>query len=192
MGLAARLQGPEAPHFLAHNANVSSDYLTLDDEALLAQCEFERFRGSGPGGQHRNKTDSGVRLRHVPTGIVAQATERRSQHENRAVALQRLRARLAIEVRRPVRLDAYEPPPELLRILPTSGGRRIKSKHPEFWRGAQALLDVFVATGCEVAVTAEHLGLSTGQLSRLFAVDPELFRAVNELRAERGLRPLRD
>ena len=55
------------------------DYLRLSDRELFDQCRFERFRASGPGGQHRNKTDSGVRLTHQPTGIAAEATERRSQ-----------------------------------------------------------------------------------------------------------------
>jgi ribosome-associated protein len=61
---------------------------------LLDECEVETFRASGPGGQHRNRRFSGVRLRHLPTGIVVTATERRSQHQNRAVALERLAARL--------------------------------------------------------------------------------------------------
>lgn len=55
-----------------------------------SELAFEFFRGSGPGGQHRNTTDSGVRVRHLPTGIVAQATESRSQSRNRETALQRL------------------------------------------------------------------------------------------------------
>ncbi|MYJ01125.1 MAG: peptide chain release factor-like protein, partial [Chloroflexi bacterium] len=45
------------------------NWLALPDEELLAQCRFERFRVSGPGGQHRNKTDSAVRLTHEPTGV---------------------------------------------------------------------------------------------------------------------------
>ena len=54
------------------------------------ELEFEFFRGSGPGGQHRNTTDSGVRVRHLSTGLVAQATESRSQLRNRETALRRL------------------------------------------------------------------------------------------------------
>ncbi len=54
------------------------------------ELEFDFFRGSGPGGQHRNTTDSGVRVRHLPTGLVAQATESRSQLRNRERALERL------------------------------------------------------------------------------------------------------
>ena len=66
---------------------------------LLAECEVTTFRASGPGGQHRNRRESAVRLRHLPTGIVVVATERRSQHQNRAVALERLERRLALRRR---------------------------------------------------------------------------------------------
>lgn len=70
--------------------------LLLDDEALRATCEEEFFLASGPGGQHRNKNESGVRLVHEPTGVRVSATERRSQAQNRAVALLRLRAALTV------------------------------------------------------------------------------------------------
>jgi protein subunit release factor B len=63
-------------------------------EALERDCEIEFFRASGPGGQHRNKVETGVRLKHLPTGIVVTATERRSQARNRRLALERLRDRL--------------------------------------------------------------------------------------------------
>lgn len=50
----------------------------------------DTFRATGPGGQHRNKTDSAVRMTHLPTGLTATATESRSQHQNRRVARERL------------------------------------------------------------------------------------------------------
>jgi protein subunit release factor B len=66
----------------------------LPDQALLAECQEDFFVASGPGGQHRNKTETGVRLLHRPTGLLVTATERRSQLMNRRAALERLRERL--------------------------------------------------------------------------------------------------
>jgi protein subunit release factor A len=64
------------------------------DEELLAQCRVDTFRAGGKGGQHQNKTESGVRLVHLPTGVRATARNERSQHRNRSVALERLRRKL--------------------------------------------------------------------------------------------------
>lgn len=68
-------------------------------QKLLDECDVTTFRASGPGGQHRNRRESAVRLVHRPTGIMVVATERRSQHQNKAVALERL-ARKLVEKRR--------------------------------------------------------------------------------------------
>ncbi len=72
----------------------------MTTEIKDADLKIEFFRGSGPGGQHRNVTDSAVRIRHIPTGIVVQASESRSQARNREVALERLAAALARRERR--------------------------------------------------------------------------------------------
>jgi protein subunit release factor B len=89
----------------AHRREAARVALALDDEALLRVCEVSTFVGSGPGGQHRNKTASAVRLVHPATGLTVTATERRSQAQNRSAALHRLRAALAslTRVRRPRR-----------------------------------------------------------------------------------------
>jgi protein subunit release factor B len=59
-------------------------------ERLARDCDVTPFKSSGPGGQKKNKTESSVRVRHVPTGITRIATESRSQARNRALALERV------------------------------------------------------------------------------------------------------
>jgi ribosome-associated protein len=67
---------------------------------LLRDCDVETYRASGPGGQHRNKTESAVRLTHRPSGLVRSATEHRSQYLNRRLALERLARALEARARR--------------------------------------------------------------------------------------------
>ena len=174
------------------------DWLALPDAELQAQCRFDRFRVSGPGGQHRNRRNTAVRLVHEPTGMVGQATERRSQLQNRAEALQRLRRTMALELRRPVALDSYAPPLQLQRILPRAvrtaevrSRDRIGTKHREFWNGVQHLLDLFEAREASLADTASALGCSTNQLVRLAGSEPHLLRRVNQMREQRGLGSVR-
>lgn len=65
-----------------------------DRESLERDCDMEFFIASGPGGQNRNKVETGVRLVHRPSGISVTAVERRSQHANREVAFERMAERL--------------------------------------------------------------------------------------------------
>ncbi len=65
-----------------------------DDDSLLAQCNVDTFRSSGKGGQHVNKTESAVRLTHLPTGVVVTCQKERSQYRNKNLALANLRAKL--------------------------------------------------------------------------------------------------
>ncbi|XP_064984238.1 uncharacterized protein LOC135624494 [Musa acuminata AAA Group] len=176
----------------------ASNYIHLSDEQLMAQCDMDTFKASGPGGQHRNKRESAVRLSHRPTGIVAQAVEERSQHKNRAMALTRLRTLLALKVRKAIDLDGYTPPSVLLQILPAKStirgkdvGPQIGPNNPKFALGMQALLDLIFSVEGSVSETAKMLGLSTGALSRLILSDDSLRVTVNELRTSKGMRPLR-
>src|SRR5436190_13121894 len=89
------------------------DHLLVSDDALIAQCEVDRYRASGPGGQHRNKTESAVRLRHRLTGVSAIGEDSRSQSENKLHAVRRLRSALALDIREPVFLETYTPSPRL-------------------------------------------------------------------------------
>jgi peptide chain release factor 2 len=90
--------------------------LPESDEDLLRECEVETFRSGGPGGQHVNKTESAVRLRHVPSGVVVSSQQERSQHRNKAICLERLRKKVA-------RLN-YRPPTRVPTRVPRSARNR--------------------------------------------------------------------
>lgn len=67
----------------------------IDPDRVRREIVEEFIRVGGPGGQHRNKNETGVRIRHMPTGVVVTATESRSRAHNRKVAFERLMKRLA-------------------------------------------------------------------------------------------------
>src|SRR5207248_4007027 len=93
------------------STNRRAVWVNLSDSQLLEQCEVDTYRASGPGGQKRNKTSSAVRIRHAASGLIVIAEESRSQHENRARALRRLRQALYLKIRdelTPEQLSAEE------------------------------------------------------------------------------------
>lgn len=170
-----------------------ADHLLASDDALIAQCEVDRYRASGPGGQHRNKTESAVRLRHRLTGVAAIGEDSRSQAENKVHAVRRLRAAIALEIREPIQLEAWQPSPRLAAVVaagtaPLGAKTRLTG---EYWAAMAELLDVLVAGGLEIGTTAQRLGITTGALSKLLLHDDSVGRAVNDLRRARGMRPLR-
>jgi protein subunit release factor B len=69
--------------------------LPESDQDLLRECEIETFRASGPGGQHVNKTETAVRLKHLPSGLAVTSRDERSQYRNKASCLRKLRERVA-------------------------------------------------------------------------------------------------
>jgi hypothetical protein len=169
---------------------VRSHYLLATDDALIAQCEVDRYRASGPGGQHRNKTESAVRLRHKLTGVSAIGEDSRSQSENKLHAVRRLRSAIALDVREPA---PPQPSPRLAALV--AGGTAPLGKQTrltgEYWTAIAELLDLLVANGLEIGTTAHQLGISTGALSKLLLHDDLVGRAVNDLRRARNMRPLR-
>lgn len=169
------------------------DYLLASDDGLIAQCEVDRYRASGPGGQHRNKTESAIRLRHKMSGVSAIGEDSRSQAENKVHAVRRLRAAIALAVREPVRLDGYAPSSRLAALVaggtaPLGARTRLTG---DYWAAIAALLDLLVAGDLEIAATAQRLGITTGALSKLLLHDEQVARVVNDLRRSHNLRPLR-
>jgi RF-1 domain len=168
-----------------------ADYLLASDDALVAQCEVDRYRASGPGGQHRNKTESAIRLRHKLTGVSAIGEDSRSQAENKVHAVRRLRAAIALGVREPVIGSGIS---ARLAALVAGGTAPLGARTRltgEYWAAIAELLDLLVAGGLEIGATAQRLGISTGALSKLLLHDDQVGRALNDLRRAKGMRPLR-
>jgi protein subunit release factor A len=102
--------------------------LPESDEDLLRECEVDTFRSSSPGGQHVNKTESAVRVKHLPSGLVVTCREERSQHRNRAECLRKLRERVErLNRRPPKRIPTRVPPGAKARTLEAKARRaRVK------------------------------------------------------------------
>lgn len=163
----------------------------LPEATLLKECQVRRTRGSGPGGQHRNKVETAIVITHLPTGIIGQASERRSQHENRKVALFRLRLALAMGWRTP--RDANESiPNSSLWNTWTAAGKLIVSAHHEDYPSLLAeFLDRLAPGDFEVAAVAPETGCSSSQLVRFLAREPMAIEYVNNERKRRGKKPYR-
>ena len=155
-------------------------WLRLDDAALLKQCDEERYRASGPGGQRGNKVDTAVRLRHRPTGAVSQAEEARSLEENRRRAVGRLRLRIALHVRAPFDIASPPLPAELLAHRRAEGALAVNPRNDAYPLVVAAVLDSLHAAGGSYAGAAHALGVTTSQLLRFLRRDREVWRALSE------------
>jgi hypothetical protein len=160
----------------------------LPPEKILAKCETRRLRRSGPGGQNRNKVETAVALLHKPSGVKAEANERRSQAENRAVALFRLRINLALEVRQPT--EAGTVCSSLLQSRLIGGKIQVNAAHDDFPSILAEVLDIIAACQADVKAAADQLDCTTSQLTKLLKQEPRAIILVNRWREERGLHRL--
>lgn len=151
--------------------------LLLDDAALFAACRADAFRGTGRGGQKRNRTSSAIRVTHPASGVAASSDETRSQHKNREIALRLLRWELALAVRNPA------PVAEPTASLP--GWRT-----PAYALWLARALDHLAAHGYQVGPPARTLEIATGRLVHELARHSRIWDTVNQARGERGLPPL--
>ena len=173
-----------------------STWTKLSDEQLLAQCEVDTYRASGPGGQKRNKTSSAVRLRHLPSGLLVIAEESRSQHKNKAKALQRIRRALFLELRETISPESLTA--ESIAALAdysssrdADGRLHLGVKNPLFWPTVGVVLDVLVAVESRVSDGAALLSVSTGNLIDFLETDPKVWQTANQWRSRFGQKPLR-
>jgi len=168
----------------------ATDYLALEDGALLAQCDVHTYRASGPGGQKRNKTSSAVRLKHRPTGLTVVGTESRFQHENKARALRRLRQAIALHVRRGVNPREYRPSPLLRSCLTDQARLHVGPRDARFLPAAGEVLDVLLACRGRLSEAAGLIGTTTASLAAFLQSEAKLWRQTNELRRSLHLKHL--
>lgn len=158
----------------------------LSREQLLAECDVRHVKRGGPGGQHRNTTQSGVVVQHRSSGILAEANERRDQAQNLAVALFRLRCDLAVALRTE-RMELSSRWQARCR-----GGRMIVAKdHDDYPALLAEALDRLAAENFQVPAAANRCGCSATQLLKLVALFPPALAWLNGCRRDRGLPALR-
>ena len=150
--------------------------LALTEQQLFAECRCDTMRGTGPGGQKRNKTESAVRVTHVATGLFAIDDVERSQHINRHHALQKLRLEFAFHLRcEPVAWKQPVPGPS--------------SDSFPLW--VAVALDALFATDFKLADAVVILGTTTSQLVKNLLKLPALWQFVNAERVKRNLPALK-
>ena len=159
---------------------------SLPETELLKHCTVRRQRRSGPGGQHRNKVETAIFIEHKPTGVSAEACERRSQEKNRQAAIFRLRVNLALEFRSDINDD--QPPSKLWKSRCRGRKLSINPQHDDFPAIlAEALDHIHVHNG-ELKPVADRLECSATQLVKLLAKEPRALAKVNALRPGRELK----
>lgn len=167
------------------NSNVHP--AALPPEVLHARCQETRTRRSGPGGQHRNKVETAIVLLDPETGVSAEASERRSQNDNRRVAIFRLRLNLTLDHREVVSPDA--PPSELWKSRCRNGRISINPSHDDFPAMLAEALDRIVAFEWDVSTASEQLQATTSQIIKLLKHEPRALALVNSERQQRNMRP---
>lgn len=157
---------------------------TLPIEELLKACSEKHVRRSGPGGQNRNKVETGIVLTHEPTGVMVEASERRTQLENRVVAIRRLRRALAVDVRDS---DLPDVPSELWRSRIKNERIVLNESHDDQPAMLAEAIDRIAANDWDLGKSADQLGTSSSQLVKLLKTEPRAFKLLNDERRQRGL-----
>jgi hypothetical protein len=177
---------PDAIHPDTVNpAAVHPAALPEDQFAKHVRVRFRRDRG--PGGQHRNKVETGVVATYTPLGIEAAASEKRSQADNRKVAFFRLRVELALEHR----TSPHEQPSQRWSDRIRAKRLEINPTHHDFPALLAEALNMLEANDWNVSISSERLAISSSQLVKFLKLEPRAFTKLNVELASRGRRPRR-
>jgi len=139
-------------------------WLNSNDTELEKACRLDFFKASGGGGQKRNKTSNAVRFTHEPSGIAVSDCSGRSQHQNRATALKKLRYQIALQVR----------------IIPGIPPERldVSLSNDEYHIFMARILDILNDNDFIISQAAQYLEISTSKLIKILRRDKNLWQMV--------------
>ncbi len=163
--------------------NLLLSSLLLKPEKLLDECVQDRFQASGPGGQKRNRVYSGLRLKHIPTGLQVTASEHRESRRNLDEALRKLRLELALGAADARDLPA---PPPIMNFR-----AKVNSAHEDFPLLAFMALRALDESQGRLEAAATRLGVSSSALARFYKLHTNLWTRAGALRTANGLGPLK-
>ncbi len=161
------------------------------EQELLSQCRLTFSRASGPGGQNRNKVETGVQIEFLPAGVIASASERRTQNENRKVAVMRLRCKLAVEVRLAAKIESASPliGSDTWRLYCRDGRVDISEANQDWPSILAELMETLSRYDWNVSQVAVTLGTSSSQIVKLLKKYGPAFLLFNGERRARGQKP---
>lgn len=157
------------------------ELLALSDEELMKECRFDAMRGTGPGGQKRNKTSSAARVTHLESGLSAFDDVTRSQHQNLKHALDKLRGEIAVNL--------LPGEGESIPGIPLAPVPKPNSRNYFLWLGK--IFDALLATDFQMPEAAARFECSPSHLIRIVAKDEFAWQKLAEARQRRKMTPLR-
>jgi hypothetical protein len=156
--------------------------LKLSDAELLKECEISAYKGSGPGGQHRNKTNSGVKLKI--NNVEIYSCDDRSAHVNKLLALKKLRLKIALQMRE-------EPALQIPFSFPGTGGKISQDNnfYPQFI--ADVLDRIYFCKG-DLSEAAKMWSLSKSALNKIIIQDKKVLEAFQKIRSAASPMPSKE